>query len=164
MFFRFISRLNFLCTSTNQHGVHSPFVFDFVTKGLYNKTYNLEKINAYKEFQNLTKKEKKVLSKIIHHFKVDDILFDVKKSTKTLDKNYKILYISTIEDILNFNFSKLDSTTFIVVYDVYKSKQTLSLWRETIKKKQFSVTIDLFFLGLIFIRKEQAKEHFKIRV
>ena len=30
------SYLQFLLKSTNQHGVHSPFVYDFVTKCLYN--------------------------------------------------------------------------------------------------------------------------------
>jgi len=32
------SYIKFLRTSTNAHGVHSPFVYDFITKCLYNKT------------------------------------------------------------------------------------------------------------------------------
>ncbi len=45
----FYSYFKFLITSTNQHGVHSPFVFDFVTKGLYknkikNNLIKIEKI------------------------------------------------------------------------------------------------------------------------
>jgi predicted O-methyltransferase YrrM len=31
------SYLNFLCNSKNEHGVHSPFVFDLVTKCFYDK-------------------------------------------------------------------------------------------------------------------------------
>lgn len=37
MLFQIKSYLNFLWKSTNQHGVHSPFVFDLVTKCFYNK-------------------------------------------------------------------------------------------------------------------------------
>lgn len=164
MFFRFISRLVFLCTSTNQHGVHSPFVFDFVTNGLYKKNYNLEKINSYREFQKLSKKEKKVLSKVIHHFKVNEILFDVKKLTNTLDKNYKTLYVNTINKFSNIDLSELNSNTFIVVHNIYNSRESIFLWKKIISTEEISVTIDLYIFGLIFKRTEQAKEHFKIRV
>lgn len=37
MLFQIQSYLKFLWHSTNQHGVHSPFVFDLVTKCFYNK-------------------------------------------------------------------------------------------------------------------------------
>ena len=36
---------------------------------------------------------------------------------------------------------------------------------ELIKKHpKVTVTVDLFYFGIVFFRKEQAKEHFKIRV
>ena len=35
MFFKTYSYLKFLLKSQNQHGLHSPFVYYFVTKGLY---------------------------------------------------------------------------------------------------------------------------------
>ena len=38
LFFSIRSYLQFLWNSKNQHGVHSPFVFDLVTKCFYNKT------------------------------------------------------------------------------------------------------------------------------
>ncbi|WP_411768240.1 O-methyltransferase [Winogradskyella sp. A3E31] len=41
-----ISYIKFLLKSTNQHGVHSPFIFDLVTKCLYDKT-------AYPEYDQL---------------------------------------------------------------------------------------------------------------
>jgi predicted O-methyltransferase YrrM len=39
MLFQIKSFFKFLITSKNQHGVHSPFVFDLVTKCFYDKTY-----------------------------------------------------------------------------------------------------------------------------
>lgn len=36
-------------------------------------------------------------------------------------------------------------------------------WEEIKKNKQVSVTIDLFFIGIVFFRKEQAKQHFVIK-
>jgi predicted O-methyltransferase YrrM len=37
MLFQIISYINFLYNSKNEHGIHSPFVFDLVTKCLYDK-------------------------------------------------------------------------------------------------------------------------------
>lgn len=37
MFFKIISYLKFLFKSKNQHRVHSPFIFNFITKALYKK-------------------------------------------------------------------------------------------------------------------------------
>ncbi len=41
--FQVIAYLNFLLKSTNEHGVHSPFVYDLITKCFYNK----KKLPAY---------------------------------------------------------------------------------------------------------------------
>jgi len=45
------SYINFIFKSSNQHGVHSPFVYNFITKCLYNSNYlknsNLNQINAF---------------------------------------------------------------------------------------------------------------------
>ncbi len=50
MFFKGFSYLRFLLKSTNQHGVHSPFVFDLITKCFYKKT-NTTDIQNYKKFK-----------------------------------------------------------------------------------------------------------------
>lgn len=51
MFFKTKAYLKFLIKSKNQHGVHSPFVFDLATKCFYNKTQYTEykKLNDYRE-------------------------------------------------------------------------------------------------------------------
>jgi predicted O-methyltransferase YrrM len=48
MTYRIKTYLQFLLKSTNQHGVHSPFVFDLVTKCFYDKT----KFEDYKKFED----------------------------------------------------------------------------------------------------------------
>ena len=56
-----------------KYQVHSPFVFNFVTKGLYKKSTFTDKINKYPELNSLTKKEKIILSKIITYFKINKV-------------------------------------------------------------------------------------------
>ncbi|MBL7882976.1 MAG: class I SAM-dependent methyltransferase, partial [Bacteroidia bacterium] len=36
-------------------------------------------------------------------------------------------------------------------------------WEEIKRHPKVTVTIDLFFIGLVFFRKEQAKQHFIIK-
>jgi hypothetical protein len=50
MLFQIKSYLNFLWNSTNQHGVHSPFVFDLVTKCFYN-TANYPEYSILKNYR-----------------------------------------------------------------------------------------------------------------
>lgn len=55
MFYQVQHYLKFLKASTNQHGVHSPFVYDLVTKCFYNKTKYTEYLNL-REYRNRLKK------------------------------------------------------------------------------------------------------------
>jgi predicted O-methyltransferase YrrM len=55
MFYIIKSYLKFILNSTNQHGVHSPFVFDLVTKCFYDKT-------KYPEYSILKEYRKSLLA------------------------------------------------------------------------------------------------------
>jgi len=49
LFYHFLSYLKFLLKSTNQYDVHSPFVFDFITKCLYKKDKSCIHINDFRK-------------------------------------------------------------------------------------------------------------------
>jgi hypothetical protein len=164
MFYKTISRLKFLLRATNQHGVHSPFVFDFVTKGLYKKEIKNNCIHKYPELKNLTKKEQKVFSKIVNYFNIDEIYFDFKTFSSNVDNNFKILFINLIAEIKTSEINTLNSKHIIVVHGIHQQKETTLSWQEIMSNKKATVTIDLYYFGLIFFRKEQVKEHFNIRV
>jgi hypothetical protein len=164
MIYQFLSYIKFLLKSQNQHGLHSPFVYDFVTKGLYKKGIKNSSFKEYSELQNLSKKQQKVLSKIVKYFKIDIIYFDSLNFTKTLDKYFKILYINNIEFLSKNHLTSLSSKHIIVINGIYQDKKSYKKWQKIIENKEITVSIDLLYFGLIFFRKEQAKEHFKIRV
>ena len=159
-----IAYLKFLVKSTNEHGVHSPFVFDFVTKGLYQKKKIKTLFDKYAALKTLSKKEKKVLSKILNYFKIHTINFDVSNFSKATKKEYKILYINNLNSFSKINLEKLNSKHIILVDGIYANKQSYLTWQKVIQNKEITVSINLFYFGLVFFRKEQAKEHFKIRV
>lgn len=149
--------------STNQHGVHSPFVYNFVTKSLYTKSRKSTLIKNYSELKKLSNREIKVLSKIITYFNVDEIFFQNQLSNLQLDqeKKIKLVFVKDSKQLQSLNLSK---HFFIVVQNIYKNKEATTNWLNYLQKTESIVTIDTFTYGIIFYRTQQAKEHFIIRV
>lgn len=249
--------IKFLFKATNQHGVHSPFVYNFVTKCLYDK----KKYNGYKDLQNYrkllqaskttlqitdlgegsktlgnevrkvsqmvstsssTKKEAKLLYRVAKYFKLSSVLelgTSLGMGTYAFalaNENSKIITVEGCKNTSNFtksqfenldvnntNFNigaftskikKLDQTHFDCIYfdghhnkeatiqyfeallpkahndsififdDIYWSKEMTEAWEYIKSHNAVTVTVDCFLLGFVFFRKEQAKEHFKIRL
>ena len=47
--------------------------------------------------------------------------------------------------------------------DIYWSDEMMQAWNEIQANGKVTVTIDLFFMGLVFFKRGQAKQHFVIR-
>ena len=160
---RFLSYLKFLLKSTNQHGVHSPFVYQFVTKGLYQKNINLNILKSLSTLKKVSKKEEKMLVNTINYF-----YSDVNKSkninySKALNKPYKILIINDFKNYNTLNLNDFSSEEIIIFHNTYENNLTLKKWNEIKKHNKVTLSIDLFYFGIIFNRKQQAKEHFYLR-
>lgn len=257
MFYQIKQYIRFLKTSTNQHGVHSPFVYDLVTKCFYDKITHTDyrKISAHKKQLKHSKLKLQItdLGAGSQKFKSDiRSVSDIAKHVSISTKHAKLLYrlttylkpntilelgtslgvatqalslgnpeaeITTIEgcpkisefsknqfnnkslrniNLVTGDFSKviptLTPTTFDLIFfdgnhtkeatlayfemllpkatnnsvfifdDIHWSKGMTEAW-DTIKNHPaVTVSIDTFFWGIIFFRKEQTKEHFVIRV
>jgi len=250
--------LKFLVKSSNQHGVHSPFVYDLVTKCFYKKTdstlvesftktkqhlldnKSLIKVTDFgagsKVFKNnerqvskiakiagSSNKKAKLLIRLIQYLKptnvleigtslgigtsaiktgykesviitlegcpetskVADNLFsknnykdiqiitgDFKKTLPTAIKNqqFDCIYFDgnhTKKDTLHyFNtcLETINNNTVWIFDDIYWSNEMKEAWTEIKNHPKVKVTVDVFYWGIVFFRKEQEKEHFKIRV
>jgi hypothetical protein len=167
MLFKIKSYLQFLWYSKNEHAVHSPFVFQLVTKCLYAKT---EKPPYFTDFPTKTKKEK-LLNQLFHYFQFQEGLYilptkktDITKVSKLdfvwIDVGYFIENQLDIETI----FAKTHNETCFIFESINKNNENQLFWKSLVSNPKFTVTIDTFSLGLAFIRNEQAKEYFVIRV
>lgn len=59
--------------------------------------------------------------------------------------------------------SKVHENSILIFDDIYWSKGMEEAWEQIKAHPQVTLTIDLFWIGLVFFKKGQAKEHFKIR-
>ena len=58
---------------------------------------------------------------------------------------------------------KANESTVFIFDDIYWSQEMMQAWTDIKNNERVTLTIDLFFMGIVFFRKEQAKQHFLIR-
>jgi predicted O-methyltransferase YrrM len=59
--------------------------------------------------------------------------------------------------------AKVHENTVFVFDDIYWSEEMESAWQQICADPRVMLSIDLFWLGLVFFRKAQPKQHFKLR-
>jgi predicted O-methyltransferase YrrM len=72
----------------------------------------------------------------------------------------------TKEATLNYFYwclPKLHEGSLLIFDDIYWSEGMKEAWTEIKNHPQVTVTVDLFWIGLVYFKKDQAKEHFKIK-
>ncbi len=78
-----------------------------------------------------------------------------------IDGNHRfgptIFYVNALIDLMNPN-------GLIIIDDINWSPEMRCAWKEIKKREDVQVTIDLFFLGLCFVNRPQAKEDFRFRL
>ena len=182
-----LSYLKFWWHSKNEHGVHSPFVFNLVTKCFYDRS----KHSAYQQLSNNDSKSK-FLIRLGAHFKFEDCFLPEtieQKLKHALSLNHNISEFKTIEDLIKtgpliskapcliyldlnsiekhlisnlFKLCHKDST--ILIPSIRETKTRFEHWNQLKSQSEISVSIDTFYWGLLFFRTEQPKEHFTIRL
>lgn len=70
------------------------------------------------------------------------------------------------EPTLNYFHTLLQKAhhdTVFVFDDIHWSDEMIQAWQQIQQHDKVTVSIDLFWFGLVFFRKEQPKQHFKLR-
>ena len=58
---------------------------------------------------------------------------------------------------------KVHENTILIFDDIYWSQGMKDAWKEIKNHPQVTVTVDLFYIGLVFFKPDQVKEHFNVR-
>ncbi len=104
-------------------------------------------------------------------------------NTKLIEGNFNNTLNHTLKEMKSINFIFIDgnhqkhatikyyeeclkyaeNNTLFIFDDIYWSSGMKKAWEHIKKHTKTRVSIDLFFIGIIFIKKELSNEHFKIR-
>ena len=152
------------------HGVHSPFVFNFISSILNNK--------ELKQEANYSNKYRALVTRMVAYYmpvSVMELEATPSSKVKVLEEianadSIGLLYIKHIanaEDLTNYfntTLKKINNQSILIFEGIHDSKEMEASW-ETIKMhKEVKLTIDLYKLGIVFFRLEQLeKENFIIR-
>ena len=261
------SYIKFLLKSQNQHGLHSPFVYDLVTNCFYDKrkykeykllneyrkdllknnkkiqvtdfgagsrvfTSNKRTISAIAKNVGIPKKRARFLFRLSNYLNYKNILelgtsLGIGTAALSANKKSKVLSIEGCpqtadvarNQLEKFGFNNIDlkvgefeeilskfvvfsnkttnneqqiqydliyfdghhtkeatlkyfkqllptahNDTVFIFDDIHWSSGMETAWKEIKAHPEVRVTIDTFFLGLVFFRREQAKQHFTIRL
>jgi len=235
MLYRIRAYWQFLKKSTNEHGVHSPFVFALVTECFYVKTplhmmqrYALLKKamlenNARETVSLLKDKEAFLLLRLFAYRNIQNYLelgvsaplashcaqiaapkariFIWKTEESTLEWNSKkgiqeaailregglggveelekkflhgkkydlVVFGSALptENVFTYFQKALGAVaneTIFIFEGIHSNAEKDKIWNRIQEHSRVRVTIDIFSWGMVFFRKEQAKEHFTIRI
>lgn len=126
----YIAYLKYLWRSSDQHSVHSPFVFELLTKCIH-KVPKGSKTSAYNQAI------KAYLEK----------------------KNIPLISPLTELTILETSLTNRGVTAYFVE-EINADLKQKELWQKLISDKNIQISIDYWSFGLIFTKKDQEKEHF----
>ena len=88
---------------------------------------------------------------------LNQITFDFVFFDGNHEKEATLSYFETL-------LPKVHNDTVFIFDDIHWSKGMTEAWENIKQHPRVTVTINTFFWGIVFFRKEQEKEHFTIRV
>lgn len=175
-----LAYLRFWWQSTNEHGIHSPFLFQWVTLCLYRKSSLEIAIQNQEKSGNLNKKML-LWVRMLQYFdpKQLEILGTEKSSFEKIHHHWKNQFPNIKPPQVPYPFEKLKmrvwtsqpDADWLLEFQKNIPSQTILLFAyhdpkgfSNLKKSfQNGVTIHLYHAFVVFFRNEQTAEHFAIR-
>lgn len=166
---------SFWLKSSNEHGIHSPFVFNWIMQGLYvknsvwdampKKAVFVERVFAYFKPQKVAwLSDYPVSDKIAQQ----SVFFSSVDSMRDSDTAIQMIYIDQTQKLDAIGIIEalkgLGNNAFVLVDKRCRSAELKGFWQQLITNPKITVTMDFYYFGLAFVRKEQLKQHFTIRL
>ena len=157
--------------------LHSPFIFDLYNACIKKKNIHahpIGKINSQLKIIQSTRIAQ-IVSRLIEYYQYNNTIvienFDAELPKILTDysqidfafidcQNHSASIINNFEMLI----TKTHNNSLFIFNEMYSSKKLTSVWQKIKLHPKVNITVDLFFIGLVFFRKEQASQHFKLRI
>ena len=151
-------------------GITASYIASAIKENYQFDNSNFTTIEGIHDVRNVALKqfEELELSKYVNAVEGDfnEKLDDVLKNYENID----VFFVDgnhTYEATMEYFFKALPlahNNSIFIFDDIYWSPGMTKAWKEIKQNQNVFQTADLFFIGLVFFRKEQNKQHFKLRI
>ncbi|WKW47615.1 hypothetical protein P3875_06050 [Myroides sp. JBRI-B21084] len=157
------SYLQFLLKSTNEHGVHSPFVFNYITKGLYQQKQNTTAANKTNKWVMLTLNyfNPKTIYFLTNDFALATNESIIKKKTNSTNAAFIVANFNTVtyQSLTQAINTLTNDQLLLITYNTYPKK----FLNDIKSNSEITLVIDFYYGCLLSKRTEQPKQNFRIR-
>lgn len=141
-------KIHHFFSSNSRHGTHSPFVYKLADELIYKEMPAADAVRF---------KSNRLISEIASYY---DKVLSYSLEQKGPDK----ILIIEAKNVVDLDIeNQIEDYFMIILKDIYKIKKTEQCWNLFRNNPNITITIDLFYFGVIMKRKEQPKENFKLR-
>jgi len=151
-------------------GITSSYIASAIKENHQFEESNFTTIEGIHDLRNVALKqfEELELSKYVNSIegdfneKLDEVLSNY--------KNFDVFFVDgnhTYQATMEYFYKalpKAHNNSVFIFDDIYWSPGMTKAWKEIKQDKNVLQTVDLFFIGLVFFRTEQNRQHFKLRI
>lgn len=156
------SYLRFLFKSSNQHGVHSPFVYQYITKGLYHAEIRTHSKPKYRHWltQTITYFNPSKIFRLCNYQLPKTLSLQIENNTFADAEVVVAHYALENEPLIRSAIQNMNTEQILLVT---ADRYPKTFFDEVRKNNAVIVMIDFYYGCLISKRTEQLKQNFFIR-
>lgn len=115
-----------------------------------------------------TAKKRTILSNLKSEYAIQNLNISEQGIEKLPQDNQDFIFMDGEKEDLYNKFDSLlpftSSHSLVIIDGIHLSSKAELAWKKIKKMNEVRLTIDLFYWGMVFFKKDQAKQHFKIRI
>ncbi|AWH85318.1 hypothetical protein HYN59_09390 [Flavobacterium album] len=186
-----LSYIQFLWKSLDDHGIHSPFMFRFVSKAFYAKGPRLSKKEYRSQNMQIGYPAAELLYRVVNYLRPAKSFVIGENADKVIEmlryageeNKIKLWFFSPLAPIpggtdfaviadnekeaVMASFEKIVSNsnndTVCLLPNIHANAAMEAAWDSILSHPKATVTVDAYHLGIIFFRREQVHQHFIVR-